>query len=230
MLRKSLRYVVIPGKPSFGSPSVEIHNRAFEFWLKLWTDVLNKISKGEKPNPDDFLRQDKISLLMRGDEVVALHAYTFFDLNQKAARSHSYFGHSYTEKAMKEMERLGARTAMSFEHFSVSPEWRSGAAGISVATTLLQLGFKTFGESQADIALGVCRVDVGVAKMCYDAGGVPLDKGLTLHGVPVDLVGILQGKQRLAKDQAENELANYFWQNREDYTELPKNQRRRKIA
>jgi hypothetical protein len=91
-------------------------------------------------------------------------------------------------------------------------------SAFSLAATLLSLGFKVFEQSQADIALGVCRVDLGVAKLCYDAGGIPLDKNLTLHGVPCDLVGILQGQQKPYRSPAENELAAQLWGNRIDFT------------
>lgn len=230
MLFNGLQYFLLPAKPPFGSPATEIQNLAFEFWMQQWKRVFEKISPGEKPKADDFLRQDYMSVVMHGSQVVALHFYSFFDLQQKAAQAHSYFANSYTPTALKVMEEKGAKSTMSFEYFTVSPEWRNSASGISLAATLLCLGFKVFEESGADVALGVCRVDVGVAKLCYDAGGIPLDKNLTLHGVPCDLVGIFQGQQKPYKDPEENALAEYLWKTRQDFTPAPAKTVRRKKA
>lgn len=219
MLRNSLKYILIPGKPAFGSPAAEIHNLAFEFWMQFWTAVFKKNGVNEKPNPDDFLRQDRISVLMHGKEVIALHAYSYFDRGLGAARSHSYFAQSFTQKSIATLESLGAKRLMSMEYFSVSPQWRSPTLGVSLAAIITCLGFKVFEQSGADALLGISRVDVGVAKMSYDFGAVALDKNVPLHGTPCDLIAILRGQQRPYRDEAENELAAFFWATRTDYTQ-----------
>lgn len=222
MLAEHLRYALIPGKPPLGAAGelVDLHDRAFRFWSELWSETFAGLGTGEQPDVDGFLRQDLISVVLQEDDVVALHLYTFFDLALEAARQHSYFTQSFTPRAMDEIRRSGARTAMTFEYFCLAPAWRNAQAGLSLAATLLHVGFAIFARSGADIALGVCRVDVGVAKLCYDAGGMPLDRDLVLHGAPCDLIGLLQGRQRPYRRAAENELAARLWQERRDFSRL----------
>jgi hypothetical protein len=47
----------LSGRPKVGSPALEVHNIAFEFWMQFWTAVFKKNGLVEKPNADDFLRQ-----------------------------------------------------------------------------------------------------------------------------------------------------------------------------
>lgn len=218
LAKHGLKYHLLRAKPPFKSPSTPLHNKAFEFWVSQWTHELAKISPNEKLNADEFLRQDYMSVVTHGSEVVALHFYSLFDLAQDAARSHSYFGASYSPRAMEALKKHGVRWAMSFEYFTVAPQWRGSAAGFSLAATLLGLGLKFFGELGADAALGICRIDLGVAKLCYSAGAVTLDSNQIIHGVACDLVGIMQGSQKPYRREEENLLADSLWSDRVDYT------------
>jgi|GEM_PF-6909283 len=213
-----LKYYLIPGRPKVGSPALEVHNVAFEFWMQFWTAVFKKNGVVEKPNADDFLRQDLISVIMHDNKVAALHFYSYFDLALTASKSHSYFISSYTEKAMTEMRLQNVRHAMSMEYFSVAPEWQKKSHGVSLAVAMLSLGVRIFTRSQADMLLGVSRVDVGVAKLSYEIGGLPLDQNIQLHGTPCDLVGCPKGHERLPNGPQENRLADELWSKR---LELP---------
>jgi hypothetical protein len=64
----------------------------------------------------------------------------------------------------------------------------------------------------------VARVDVGVAKLSYEIGGLPLDQNIQLHGTPCDLVGCPKGHERLPNGPLENRLADELWSKR---LELP---------
>ena len=216
-----LKYFLIPGRPKVGSPAMEIHNIAFEFWRNFWTDVFKKNGVADHPSADDFLRQDLISVILHENKVVSLHLYSFFDLALKATNEHSYFKDSYTEKAMQGMSTQGARHVMSMEYFSVAPEWQKKSIGLSIALTMLSLGIRIFTRSQADMLLGVSRVDVGVAKLSYEIGGLPLDQGLILHGTPCDIVGCPRGLERFPRGEAENRLGETLWNQRLELAQAP---------
>lgn len=197
-----------------GSPVMEIHNIAFEFWINFWSEVFKRNGVTERPNADDFLRQDLISVVMHDQRIVALHFYSFFDLNLSAARNHSYFKNSFTPKAMQAMDKHAARHVMTMEYFTVAPEWQRMAQGVSIAVSMVCLGLRIFTRSQADMFLGVSRCDVGVAKLGYEIGCLPLDTGIMLHGTPVDLQGCLRGHERYPIAGAENALAAELWNHR----------------
>lgn len=212
-LSNSLHYFIFPGRPKVGSPAIEIHNLAFDFWMKSWTEVFQQNGVADKPNPDEFLRQDLISALVLGDKVIALHAYSFFDLTLNAARSHSYFS-SFTPKAMENIARQGSRHVMTMGHFSVAPDFRKRAQGVSVAYTLLCLSTRIFTRSQADMWLTTARADNGAANMAYKMGCLQLDTGVMMHGTPCDLQGCPRGHERFVGGELELALADEMWNKR----------------
>ncbi len=213
-----LRYYLIPGRPKVGSPAIEVHNLAFKFWMDHFTSAFKKNGVPERPCPDDFLRQDLISVLMHDQRVVGLHSYTFFDLNLEAARKHSYFTESFTETAMRNMDRHGGRYVMTMESLSVAPDWQRKARGVSLAVTLVCLGLRVFGKSNADMFLGTSRIDVGVARLGYEVGCLPLDTGVIVHGIPCDLQGCLRGHEQFPRGEMENTLANELWNKRLEFS------------
>jgi hypothetical protein len=217
MSRKMFRYVSLPGKSSPDLFALAWHNRAFEFWLRSWTEVL-RVQDGSQPDVDDFLRQDRLTLIYQetGDDcpesrIVAFHAYTFFDLRQAAARCHSYFKRYYSDRAMAELSRRGLHRLMTMEYFSVAPELRGRRPGPSLVGAVVSLGLRVFEDVGADAIVSVARADIGVARMAYRFGAIPLDQNLNFHNTSCDLIAILQGEQKPHDDSETRALAEELW-------------------
>jgi hypothetical protein len=131
-------------------------------------------------------------------------------------REHSFFRRAFNDEAMKAMDSHGARRIMTWEFFSVAPQWQGKSNGFSLGTVLLSIGIKSFLASQADMLVGVGRVDVGAAKMAYALGGVALGPTIQLHGIPTDLVGISRNSATITKKPIERAIVETIWNHRLD--------------
>lgn len=214
LLVRSLTYHLLPGNPGLDFPRADLHDQVYAFWKRFWVAQLEANGTRTKPHPDDFLRQDRVGVLVRGDEIVALHAHTFFDLRRLSAREHSYFSRYYTEKFFTELKERGAHRVMTIENFSLLPAWRSREVGVSLAAVMAGLGLEIAREADVDAAIAVARCDIGVDKIGKDQGAIALDTGLTFHNTPCELVAFFRDKMHPHADENVRKLVAHFWKNR----------------
>lgn len=214
-LKKSLSYVVLRGKPQ--GTEKGWHDRAYLFWKRFWTQVLRENGTTETVRADEFLRQDRVTCLAFGDRIVAMHAYTFFDLRYLATRDHAYFKR-YTEKFFRELERRGVSRVMTMEFFSVEPEWRGSRVGVSLASVLAGLGLKIAREEGVQATISIARTDIGAAKIGHEYGAVSLDTGVNVFNTPCDLVAFFPELIHDHADPVVNDLVSHFWRERVDLT------------
>lgn len=225
-LSKNLSYVLLPGKPGFDSPLQTLHDKAFAFWLPLWSEVYQELgSDKKKPTVDDLFRQDCVGLLMYGDQIIGMHTYTFFDLKLKSTPDHSYFSRYYSEEVLEDLRKRGATKVMSMEFFAVHPDWRSTkSVGVTMAAVVASLGLKVFSQIKADVAVSVARQNVGAVKMSHALGAVSIARDITVHNTPCDIIAFFPGAPKPFAEDAVNSLANTLWENRKDFVFNPSRQ------
>ena len=214
-----LAYVILPGKPSLGFKSIELYNAAFVYWKAFWGEILRDVgAPADALKADDFMRQDFITVLLVGAEIVGLHAYSLFDVRQQAPLEHTYFAKYFPESSLEKMLEGAPRSLMTMEYFSVSRAWRSAQAGVSLGAALAILGLRVAAVLDVDRIVTAARADVPAAAMAYELGAVPLAKDLEIFGKPTDIVC---WRSELVSQSAYPEaraLAERLWADRRDTT------------
>ena len=160
----SLSYLIMPAKFSGTPPFLNLHNRIYEFWHQMFTDVLRSRDPQASVNPDHFIRQNRVAAIINNNDIVALHLYTFFNFSSVAARENPYFS-DFTKSTWGYLEKENLKHVMTMEYLSVNPSYRKSKSGFSFGEIMVGLGFKIMKESQQDCTLGIARQDMHVDKM-----------------------------------------------------------------
>jgi hypothetical protein len=211
----SFSYTLLAGNPHESSRGLELHNRAFLYWKKFWTDVFKEIS-GERVQPDDFFRQSLVCVLSLGDEIVALHLYTFFSLESSAALEHSYFKSNYKPESITRMRAAGIRTVMSMEYLTLNENFRHARTGLPLASVVIGLGYQVMSESGVDAMIAPCRRDLKVDRKAAEFGAEPISEEFIHHAVPVILMMTARQRLKLHPDPAVNAGVELLWKKKMD--------------
>jgi hypothetical protein len=215
---EDLEYVIIPGK-GFLDSDAKIHDQAYLYWKSFWSDVYAQAGSPESFCPDDFLRQDLITMLKRGDEVIALHLYSTFYINQIAPHDHRYFKF-YPPSFFEFMRQKGANHVISFEFLTVDPGWRKSICGVSLAEVLASCGIHCMKALGADAAIAPARSDNKVNEMAYRIGFDCFQADVVKRNFKVDLIVCFSERGRSHPDSEIKRLADHFWENRKDLSGL----------
>lgn len=226
---KNLKYVIIPGKfPE--DPSLQaLHNKAFLYWKNFWNNVFKENGTNDTVNPDHFWRQDMVTLLMDGDEIIGQHLYSFFHLKSVAAKNHSYFVEGFNEEYFIQLNDRKGSTVMSVEYLAVSPHWRKVDCGVSLGTVLIGLACQHQRLHGTSILTAPSRVDVKVDRMVAEYGGEVIVGGLHMHNTPVNLMAIFKEKNKIHHNLKVSSLIDKLWSERIDHTQYAPLEKR-KIA
>ncbi len=220
-LEKELSFVVLSNDLRPGDASIPRYNQAYAFWKGFWNDVFRSVGTNDKVTADNFSRHDALSLLLQGDKIVGMHCYTFFNLDIAADREHPFFTGAFTPKAMNALDTLGMRTLMTMEYFAVAKDWQKKSKDVAMGLVLLSLSQKFFMELGMDMWIGVPRADIGVAKLCYSMGALPLDQGISIHGVPSDIIGVTPANAKWVGTDNDKLLVEKLWRKRDIRFPLP---------
>jgi hypothetical protein len=217
-----LNYVLLPGKYSQNSnpETLKLHNKSYLYWKNFWTSVFTQNGADMKPNPDTYYRQDIVTHIMFGQEIVAMHMYSFFSFESFVAREHSYFKKSFSEPFLKYLDENRARHVMSIEYMTVDSKWRRSQIGLSLGETLMGLAVKVQADFGCDFGVAPSRSDVKVTQMCEDVGADVVVRGISMHNTPCDLIAIPIAKIRPPRDARVAQLVEQLWAKREDHTNL----------
>jgi hypothetical protein len=182
--------------PSTNPPRelVSVHDATFDLWRQVWKDEFEKLKYEAKGVEDDFGRQDLIASVTIDGQPIAAHLYTFFSIDTRAAREHSYLKNNYPEIYFEKLRELGVRNVMSMEYFTVSPDWRRGQCDVPIGTVLVGLACQTMKHLNQDAAIAPARRDYKVHEVVYSWGGEPIVANVINHGVPCDLLALRADK------------------------------------
>lgn len=213
-----LEYWILPGKPGVDFAHRDLYNQAYRFWRAFWGEILDEVG-GDRRNlkADEFLRQDFFSAFVCDGEVVGMHTYTIFDLDLQPTSDHSFFVKYIQGHSLGRIREMNVSRLMTIEYFSLKPGWRGPDLGVSMGRVLGHLSLRVGEALGLDGVLGAARVDVGVAHIAYEAGMVPIDKGLTIFGKPTDIVLWTPGTKSAAGESVQRLVAE-LWERRLDTT------------
>ncbi len=214
ILTRSFKYYEVSGNSFFATAELDLNNRIYRFWKDFWIAVLKNNGTSHEPDPDDYVRQDYIGAIEHGDEFVALHAHSFFDLRHLAPRDHSYFKRYYSLDFIERLTKEGNPRVMSMELYSVRPEWRTSRVGVSLASVMIALGLRLARECGAHAAIGIARKDVGMDKLVFEQGAVPFGETVDIHNTPCTPIVFRSEAMREHPDPNVRLLTKQFWKNR----------------
>ncbi len=211
---KDISYLILSGKSAFHPSEADLRNQAYAAWYKLWDETYKASGSDYKLTSDEFSRQDLVTVVKVGDQVAALHLYSFFDLQSQSDLSTKYF-HFFSEFYLKQLQELKVRSVMSMEFLTVLPEFRKSVVGFSLGSVIAQLGTYVFRESAVDAIVAPARTDLGVHKMAHDIGFVSIEKDTNQRGFNCDLIACLQGHQKPSADLSVHRNASQLWEKRQ---------------
>lgn len=185
--------------------------RAFETWLKVWTDTYK--GKDFEVKAEEFIRHDLICAVMAGDEAAAVHCYSFFDLSSKPDVSTKYF-QFFSLTFVAKMKQRDIHTVMSMEYLTVNEKYRSSAIGFSLGRALIQLGVRLFENTPGQAIVAPARKDVKVHEMAYDCGFTCIEENVMQRGFSCDMIAYFKGNHKNVSDPFLSRICDRLWDNR----------------
>jgi hypothetical protein len=102
----------------------------------------------------------------------------------------------------------------------VAPYWRKNLQGVSLGEVLSCLAINLMCETHADAMIAMPRADRKINEMIYARGAVPIQKGLPLHNVEIDLVRFDNRAFLRNPEKPEDYYIDLFWENRTDLAQF----------
>lgn len=205
---RDLQYYVLTGKDHSVKES-SIYNLTLDFWRKEWTKIFKAINPNHELNNSDFHCQNKISVLLKNNTVVALQTLSHHHLGTLLEQS--YFS-PYTIGFFQGLKAMNVAKFQSMQHYIVGSEYRPLKTGLNLAAILAGLGFfqQRFFNLEATITLA--RKDNSSHSIATNFGMEQLHEDIEMHNVPVGQMYTLKAcEYPKAKVQ---EATEYLWRNR----------------
>jgi len=174
-------------KPGEFKQNAWLINSAFEHWNQVWGNTLKELDGLSELHSDDFTRQDEIFCLFSEEKCIGMICHRLVDLRYTCHHTDSYFK-SWTPEAMKELTRYGTKILIGSQ-ISVDPDWRGKTGGYGLKEVLSAFSLDSlFARNDIDAITGTMRADRGMHNLFYEFGAKALKRGVSFHGVMVDLV------------------------------------------
>ncbi|MBX2986968.1 MAG: hypothetical protein KF802_03635 [Bdellovibrionaceae bacterium] len=226
------KLVVLPGS----NPDESVrpyYERAYTHWESVWGATFQELDGKSRIFSDNFTRQHEIHALFEDLNCVAMCGLRYYDFRTTTPRKDSYF-EAWSEDALDQLVRYGKRVVIA-SNLSIDPNRRGREAtggqynlkDLIIATTLRRIG-----ELEIDAMTGTMRVDKNMQGLIYQAGGVPIQREVIYHNVPVDLLAVHPLRKKPLLPSGLDEMTQELWDNARgtgplDHLLLPKTAARR---
>ena len=211
-----LRFLLLPS----ANPPAEhraLHDTAYRLWHGVWTQTFSRLGLDSAGLAGEFVRQDLVACLVHEQTPIAVHLYSFFNVQAKASKEHPYLSGNYPEMYFTRLATLGVRTVMSMEYMTVHPEFRKGSSNLHVGAVLAGLALTTLKNFGADAAIAPARRDHKVHELAHAFGGESLISNVLNHNVPCDLLLCRNEQLKPHSDAALQGLIDRLWLRSEYY-------------
>jgi hypothetical protein len=227
ILSRQLTYVLLPGK--LPPPHLVAHyEAAYKCWKDVWSETFLELDGNSKLASNDFTRQDEVSALFHGDKCLGVTFFNWIDFASQVAKEDSYF-EVWSPKAISELTKFDSRVLVC-SNFTLHPDGRRNALGVSMKDVLMGLLVKRFLDSGANSMTGTVRNNRGVNVCTYRHGAVALERDFKLHGVEVDLVAFYRDTAKLSDDPMISNLVDALWERRVTSYRIGQSAKNRNIA
>jgi hypothetical protein len=219
-----MKYTIFCPNNLYPIPSeLILRNNIFNYWKNFWSEIYSSAGSIESFKTDDFFRQKQICVITDKDQIVAVHLYTYFNLNCHIAKNHSYFNF-YNDEFLSIISSKNISTVMSMEFMTLNSNYRKSKTKIPYALILAYLGALNFNLSGVDAIIAPARKDVGVHKMSYLLGFDCIQKDVMQRNFMCDMVALKKGNLIFPEDLNIREEVEKLWMNRTDYTSIAESQ------
>jgi hypothetical protein len=184
----------------------------FEYWKKSWTQLYSMLKSTQTLDPNDFFMQDKVTAIMHGDQVVAMHLLKNYEKSDFAV--HPYFKH-YNSEFMKGLEERNVRRVQSFQFFWVDLGWSKKITGVNFSSIIGGLSLRFQKEEGLDASITIARKDIKVNETAERFGFKEIAPEGMMHNVPVALMACFQPDP--PPDLQITTWCEYYWNNRTEY-------------
>ena len=206
--RSKYQYVIVPANPPRNCTFLSLHNKIYEFWDKTWTEAFAKTGAPNEMWHENFLRQDLITAILDGNEVVGCHLYTLYNVNSLAAISNEYF-HYFTESSLGTLKENGMPHIMSMEYLCVNPLYRKSISQVPFGEVLIGLGAEVTDAVGYNCCLGTTIDEAKVDLMAQQFGGISIQDSIKKYGYSLRLMVIpMKGRKHHPNPDLKN-LINF---------------------
>ncbi len=190
-----------------------LYNETYFLWKKCWTEIYQQSGDGYTPKSDDFWRQDTIAVIHQDLKIIALHLYSFFDLQFAVDKEHHYFDF-FSAEIMKTLNDQGLHKVMTMEYFTVNPLFRKVHTEVPYSDVLARCGIQYLKTTNASAILAPARKDNKVDRLAYSIGFEALKQNLTLRGFPCDLIIFYASKNMITPQPIIESTTKRLWETR----------------
>lgn len=213
LLVSGFKYHVLPVASPQQPDLQHLQDDLYDFWHQQWLATFGELEDRRRLYSDDFLRQSESTFLTYQDKIVSYFSFSFFNLNLKSHRGHSYFK-PYPPNAIDKLRQLGLSNVMTMGYLTVAPEWRKTVRGVLVAEILVGMAYKRFLQSNASTLIAYTRNDRKANELAYLYGSKCLFKDWKAHNVIVDVVYTLRNETNENPEPFLRAAIQDLWANR----------------
>ena len=211
------RYVILPARPPLGLAARSICNKAYEHWKTYWQRIFRH-KAADFCTPLEFFRQDLVFCLFVGEEIAAQNLATFFHTDDLITLDLPYF-QAFRGEAMRLMAAKQAKSVMSIEYTSVSPQFGERRTGLRLGEIVNALALEMFLSKNIDVTVGTPRRLSGLSDVTMMNGYRLIAEGYQKAGWDLDVVLGFKDEIRPHSDPVYCGIIQHLWAHREDYSQ-----------
>lgn len=219
IINSNYSYVIMPGHPIGDKEYNSKYDEVYSLWKSVWHKVFSQLEKKKEANADDFFRQNLVVAIYQGPNLVAMHLYSFYNLDSLVGAEQSYFATLPPEIHNFFIEH-GMRTIMTMEYLTVAPAYRKTQSHISWGDVLVVLGTRLLEYTDCDWAIGTARKDINIHQMGHRCNFTTSEYVVSRCDYPCELMYRRKGPPPVHPDEHTRKLVDQLWNNRQDFSQL----------
>lgn len=203
-----LKYVLLPAKYHSGFLE-NYYENAYNFWKSSWSKTFEDLKFDQKLYSDSFTRQDYVGALFCGQECIAVATFCEVTLTSPIFQDDSYFK-IWNKQHLFRLAHI-SRKALICSYFTIHPDWRKSAQGVSLKDLKMGLQTKVLKYLKTPIMIAIVRNDRGIDKLVYRFNAKTIEHNVTSpFGDKVDLIYFSNDDIGI-RDEKISELTNIIW-------------------
>ena len=208
-----IKYVLIPGKPFQTECPISLYRQLKSHWVEFWSQEYNSYGSHSNLDPMNFYRQDKYTVILEGNTVVATQSLTYFDLRY-GYDDFFYFNEMHSKETLQILMSRGLNRILVQQYFMVNQDYSARRTGLNWSAVMAMLSLKN--HEGFDGTLTAARTEVAAGSLAIKLGYEKISDNHLVHNVPVASY-FCQNPLPYRRTQ-ENTLTDMLWNSRLDFT------------
>lgn len=204
-------YVILDQRNSLGREAATHQERFFQFWRSYWTEIHRSVGLEAELDDNEFFRQHKVTALVHGEDVVAMHLLSCFQREQMA--SEVYF-RQFDPKFQTFLETFGSKSFLTLQYLAFAPEWKKIKAKpyIYLPMAIGSLSVLHAEVEGAKAVISVARKDLGISNALAKMNFQPCIEDGVFNNTPVSYQ--VSRAPRVHPHPEVGSLVEFYWNNR----------------